>query len=120
MKGFTLIEVLVALAILSTSSVVFGTIVGFFNQQRSLERSRANAFVCAVETMESLIDNPPSCEVSTRPSSHGPATSRNVDSGIPCDSAVVALRPVPGVVPLSWAQVQVSTVSFRRLVKCVK
>lgn len=106
-NGFTLMEVLVALAIIGASSVVFLRYVGGYLQLQSAERRQAQAYVKAVQTMEFLIREKPSCQDSGRFLSQ--------------DSVRYVLSPLPGQVPLLLAEVEspaVHNVRFRRLVLC--
>ena len=98
--GFTLIEVCVALAVLSAGVLVFGRYLDGFNRVRALERQHVNAFVAEVQSMESLVLVPPACR----------------DSSFSLNGVDVSLKVVPGKKPLAWAQVGV----LRRLVRCVR
>ncbi len=98
--GFTLMEILVALAVLAASSAVFGRVVDSFISLRRQEKLQAAAFICSVQTMERLIANVPVQQE--------------------C-STVVKIERVPGVVPLCNVEVQTRAmrpVTFRRLLSC--
>lgn len=99
-SGFTLLEVCVALAVLSAGVLVFGRYLDGFNRVRTLERERANATIVAAKSMESLILSPPAC----------------LDSSFTLNGVEVVLKVVPGVKPLVWAQVG----SLRRLIRCAR
>lgn len=105
-KGFTLMEVLVALAILGASSAVFCKFVEGFLQLRGAERRQAQAFLCATQTMEFLVHNIPSCGAA------GQFTSGDVS---------YTLSPVPGLAHLLVAEVtapSIHPVKLRRLILC--
>ena len=98
--GFTLMEVCVALAVLSAGVLVFGRYLDGFNRVRTLEREYANAVVVAAQAVEHFVQNPPACR----------------DSSFSWNGVEVMLKVVPGVKPLAWAQVG----SLRRLVRCAR
>ena len=95
--GFTLMEVWVAIAVMSAGLLAMGSVLDFFNRMKLAERRQAQAFLEAVQQMEKLIECPP-----------------------PCDS-VVTLNPY---VSLAWVDVfqnpepPAHSVHFRRLVSC--
>lgn len=96
-RGFSLLEVLVAMAILELGILVFGRILSGFYHQRLLEKNQAKAFIEAVQGIEEFVQSPVSC--------------RNP-----------ALTSIPGVVPVAWVIVSVDgirPVMLRRLVPCV-
>ena len=59
--GFTLIEVCVALALLSSGVLVFGRFIDAYNRVCALERDQARALVRASAAVEALVRTPPSC-----------------------------------------------------------
>ncbi|PWJ68192.1 MULTISPECIES: PilW family protein [unclassified Fibrobacter] len=95
-RGFTLMEVLVASAILSIGAMALGSIYVNFNHQRRLEIQAVDSYMRSINAMEQLIRTPPSCEETSLP-----------------------MVPVPGVSRL--ALVSISTeqgVNLRRLIPC--
>lgn len=119
-NGFTLMEVLVALAILGASSAVFCKFVEGFLQLRGAERRQAQAFLCAAQTMEFLVHNIPSCGAAGQFTSGEPASSET-SSADPCSEASYSLSPVPGLAHLLVAEVtapSIHPVKLRRLVLC--
>lgn len=61
MKGFTLVEVCVALAVLSLGSVVLNLWLDGFNKFCGVEYYQAKSFVAAVRTMELFVEKSDSC-----------------------------------------------------------
>ena len=105
--GFTLMEVCVALLLLSSGVLVFGRFVDSFNRVASLEREQAKAVVCAAAAVEELVRNPPPC----------------ADSAFALGVALVELRAVPGAKALAWVDAKapaIHEVRLRRLVRCKK
>ena len=105
--GFTLMEVLAALAVLSFGTLAVGRFLEGFNQLRSVERKRALAVIDAVESMEYFVQNTASC-----------ADTTFVRNGVS-----VVRKGVPGAVPVAWVWVASGTekqLGLRRLVRCKK
>lgn len=96
-KGFSLMEVYVALCILSIGTAALGRMLDIFVRMETAERLQSKAFVDAVHRMEFFVGNPPVCD------------------------SVVLLNPH---VKLTWIDVveippaPAQTVHFRRLVPC--
>lgn len=105
-QGFTLMEVMVALAVLAAGTVAFENFFDSFNNIRILERRQAKAFVEAASVMENLIENPPLCR----------------DSVYVQNQVRVRLEAAPGVIPLVLVQVAhdscLHKIELQRLVKC--
>jgi prepilin-type N-terminal cleavage/methylation domain-containing protein len=106
--GFTLLEVCVALAVLSAGVVVFGRYLDGFGRIRSLERGYAKAALSSVAAVEHFVRHPPPC----------------ADSAFAYREAVVVVEPVPGAHPLAWVRcgsggAGAFSVRLRRLVRCV-
>ena len=104
-SGFTLIEVCVALAVLSGSILVFGRYLEGFNRIRTLEREQAKSVVLSADVVEEFVRNPPPC----------------VDSSFSYKDARVEILTVPGTKPLAWVRASVlaiQKVELRRLVRC--
>lgn len=115
--GFTLMEVCVALVVLSAGIVVFGRYLDGFNRIRALERQHANAALAAAQAVEHFVRNPPEC------------CDTLFAFGAPADSIQVTLQTIPGPRRIVWLNAfvispRVRTTSkapvFRRLVRCVK
>ena len=54
-RGFTLMEVGIALAVLSAGILVFGRFLDGFNRLRALEWAKAKSVVAVGETVEELV-----------------------------------------------------------------
>ena len=116
-SGFTLIELCVALAVLSAGVLVFGRYLDGFNRVRALERQHANATIAAAQAVEHFVRNPPECRDTA------------FAFGAPADSLQVSLETIPGPRQIVWLNVFVVTPSvrtdpkapvFRRLVRCAR
>ena len=88
--GFTLMEVCVALVVLSAGIVVFGRYLDGFNRIRALERARANATIAAARVVEHFVEKPPECRDTT------------FAFGAPAGSIQVTLQTIPGPRPIAW------------------
>ena len=116
--GFTLMEVCVALAVLSVGVLVFGRYLDGFNRVRMLERTHANAVVVAAQAVEHFVQNPPDCRDTSFAFSDTPAFTIQV-----------SLETIPGPRQIVWLNAFVVTPSvrttpkapvFRRLVRCAR
>lgn len=116
-SGFTLMEVCVALAVLSASVLVFGRYLDGFNRVRALERARANATIAAARVVEHFVEKPPECRDTT------------FAFGVLADSLHVSLETIPGPRRIVWLNAfvispRVRTTPkapvFRRLVRCAR
>ena len=107
-RGFTLVEVCVAVAVLATGLAALGCFVAGFGQLRSIERDRIESVARAVSRMETLIESPPSCDV--------PPPSCDVP--LPCDVPAPPLRQALAGAHLYYAVAGDSLVRFRRIVRC--
>ena len=115
--GFTLMEVCVALAVLSAGVLVFGRYLDGFNRVRALERLNASATVAAARAVEHFVENSPDCRDTT------------FAFGAPADSIQVTLQTIPGPRQIVWLNAFVISPSvrttpkapvFRRLVRCAR
>ncbi len=116
--GFTLMEVLVALAVLGASSAVFFRYIDGFQRQRNMERSQVQAFICSTQTMESLVRQPPDCDAVLTTNA---APVANAISNCPTSS--YSLSKVPGLAPLLVATVFTDgthPIKLRRFIQCKK
>ena len=116
-SGFTLMEVCVALAVLSAGVFVFGRYLDGFNRIRTLERAQARAVLEAANAVEYFIQNPPEC------------CDTLFAFGALAAAVQVSLESIPGPRPIVWLNVFVVTPSvridpkapvFRRLVRCAR
>lgn len=104
-RGFTLMEVCVALAVLMGAVIVFGFFFTGFRREYSLEQEKARAFIESLRVVEELVHNPPLCR----------------DSAFVRNGVNVVLKAVPGVQPLAWVRCELHIrypVRLRRLVRC--
>lgn len=105
-SGFTLMEVCIALAVLSTGVLVFGRYLDGLNRLRNFERNRAQSVIVVAQSVESFVTKPPDCR----------------DTSFVLNGTDASLKAVPGVKPLAWVTVSanaVRPVRLRRLVRCV-
>ena len=100
-RGFTLVEVCVAVAVLATGLAALGCFVAGFGQLRSIERDRIESVSRAVSRMEKLIESPAPCDVP-----------------LPCDVPALPLRQALAGAHLYYAVAGDSLVRFRRIVRC--
>lgn len=103
--GFTLIEVCIAIVVLSAGIVAFGRFLDGFNRLRSLERDQAKSIVAVAQVAEDFVRNPPLCK----------------DSSFTLGRVNVVLKTVPGVKPVAWVWTSgqsVHRVELRRLIRC--
>lgn len=107
-RGFTLVEVCVAVAVLATGLAALGCFVAGFGQLRSIERDRIESVIETVSSMEKLIESPPSCDVPPPPCDDPPA----------CDVPVPPLRQALAGAHLYYAETGDSLVRLRRIVRC--
>ncbi|WP_405342683.1 type II secretion system protein J [Fibrobacter sp.] len=108
-NGFTLMEVCVALAVLSAGIVVFGRYLDGFNRLRSLEREQARAVIETAQAVEYFVQNAPACRDTV------------FAFGAPATAILVSLETVPGAKPLAWLHASKPApqkVVFRRLIHC--
>jgi len=132
-RGFTLMEVVVASAVLSIGAAALSSIYVNFNNQRRLEIQAVDAYICSVSAMEQLLQTPPLCglpsvKISGRvPSGNvssggvpsGDVSSSGVPTNRPCSETTVLLSPVPGISRLTIAAIPMAhDVTLRRLLPC--
>ena len=131
MRGFTLMEVCVALVVLSAGIVVFGRYLDGFNRIRVLEREQARAVLETARAVEHFIQNPPACRDTTFAFGALAASNQKLAAGSskPAAAVQVSVQSVLGPRPIAWLSACVVTPSprttskapvFRRLVRCVK
>ena len=116
-KGFTLLEVLVALAVLAAGAVALGHYAGAFNRISSAEIARADSALVAVAYLDSIAVSFPPCAdtVLMRAETFLTQGPHHVVSPIKLRAVYT---PVPGPVPLQWVEVCSGNFTLRRLVRC--
>ncbi|MBQ3721595.1 MAG: prepilin-type N-terminal cleavage/methylation domain-containing protein [Fibrobacter sp.] len=144
-KAFTLLEVLVALAVLAAGAATLSLYLGAFRRISALEFSRSDSALAAVAYIDSLAVSLPPCvdTVYTRRASltrNPPAINGNpAISGHPSinvtpaindppeinnqlatnDSPAITITPVPAA-SLQWLEIRTPDYTFRRLSRCKK
>lgn len=118
-NGFTLLEVLVALAVLAAGATALGHYAGAFNRISSAEINHADSALATVAYLDSLAVSHPPC----------------VDTALTRVEALPAPRPLPIVSPikiravytpvhgpslLQWVEVYSGNFTLRRLVRCAR
>ncbi|MCQ2098257.1 MAG: type II secretion system GspH family protein [Fibrobacter sp.] len=118
-RGFTLMEVLVAMVVFSIGLLALDSAFRGFNSQRRLEQDRVYKFLCEEAALESLVAAPPACS-----DSH-PVPEFRQDRHA-CGTVLVHLLPVYGGASLALAEVlsgnswhpSPERPPLRRLVRC--
>ncbi|WP_458451463.1 prepilin-type N-terminal cleavage/methylation domain-containing protein [Fibrobacter sp.] len=138
-KAFTLLEVLVALAVLAAGAATLSLYLGAFRRISSLEFARSDSALAAVRYMESQVTALPACAdtVYTRRASltrNPPAINGNPEINVtpaindppeisnqPAtnDSPAITITPVPAT-SLQWLEIRTPDYTFRRLSRCKK
>lgn len=118
-KGFTLLEVLVALAVLAAGAVALGHYAGAFNRVSSAEIARADSAVAAVAYLDSLAVSLPPCADTVLMRADALPTPRPYHVVSPFKIRAV-YTPVPGQFPLQWVEVRSGSFTLRRLVRCAR
>lgn len=117
MKGFTLMEAMVATVVFASGVLALGGVFQHFNNFRLVERMAVNRFLCTGAAVEFLVHNPPSCKdslVTVRP-------QMNERQNIACPVVSVRLTAIPGISPLAVATVPRSRENqapFKRILPC--
>ena len=120
-RGFTLMEVCVAIAVLAAGIIVFGRYLDGFNRLRSLERNQARTVLETANAVEHFIQNPPACRDTLF--AFGAPAARNQT---PAAAIQVAIKTIPGPRPIVWLSASPracppagpQTPVFRRLIRC--
>lgn len=132
-KGFTLLETLVALAVLAAGAAALSLYLGAFRHISSLEFAHSDRALAAVRYMESQVTALPACadtahtrrasltrntpEINDNPAiSSQPAIN---DSPAINDNSAISITPVPAT-SLQWLEIRMPDYTFRRLIRCKK
>lgn len=118
-KGFTLLEVLVALAVLASGAVALGHYAGAFSRISSAEIARADATLAAVAYLDSLAVSRPPCADTVLTRAETLPAPRPHQVGSPIEIRTV-YTPVPGLFPLQWVEVCSGNFTLRRIVRCAR
>ena len=99
-KGFTLLEVLVALAVLASGTVALGHYAAAFRRISSAEIARVDSALTAVAFLDSLAVSRPPC----------------------ADTVLMRAETflLPGPRALQWVEVHSGNFTLRRLVRCAR
>lgn len=144
-KGFTLLETLVALAVLAAGAATLSLYLGAFRRISALEFSRSDSALAAVRYMESQVTALPACadtfhtrrasltrnppEISDKPAiSNSPAINFTPETNNhpainanPQTSKIPAITITPiSATPLQWLEIRMPDYTFRRLIRCKK
>lgn len=118
-KAFTLLEVLVALAVLAAGAASLSLYLGAFRRIATLEFTRSDSALAAVAYLDSLAVSHPSCAdtVLTLAETLLARGSHPIVSPIKIRAVYT---PIPGPVPLQWLEIRTPDYTFRRLSRCKK
>lgn len=118
-KGFTLLEVLVALAVLAAGAVALGHYAGAFNRISSAEIAHADSAVAAVAYLDSIAVSLPPCAdtVLMRAETFLTQGPHHVVSPF---KILAVYTPIPGPHALQWVEVHSGNFTLRRLVRCAR
>lgn len=99
-NGFTLLEVLVALAVLAAGATALGHYAGAFNRVSSAEIAHADSALAAVAYLDSIAVSLPPC----------------------ADTVLTRTETflLPGPRALQWVEVHSGNFTLRRLVRCAR
>lgn len=144
-KAFTLLEVLVALAILAAGAATLSLYLGAFRRISALEFSRSDSALAAAAYIDSLAVSLPPCadtvytrrasltrnppEINILPAINGhpsinitpaindpPEISNQLATN---DSPAITITPIPAT-SLQWLEIRTPGYTFRRLSRCKK
>ena len=131
-KAFTLLEVLVALAVLAAGATSLSLYLGAFRRISSAELSRADRAIAAVRYMESQILDPPACAdtVYTRrtsltgnkqiPTIDKRRTSQTNNKHAQPSDTLPTITHLPISPSLQYLELRTPYHTFWRLVRCKK
>ena len=120
-KAFTLLEVLVALAVLAAGEATLSLYLGAFRRISALEFSRSDSALAAVAYIDSLAVSLPPCAdtVYTRRAS---LTRNSPEINTPPainGNPAITITPIPAT-SLQWLEIRTPDYTFRRLSRCKK
>ena len=142
-KGFTLLETLVALAVLTAGAAALSLYLGAFRHISSLEFVHSDSALAAVAYMESQVTALPACadtihtrrasltrnppEISNQPETNNPpainCTPEINDNPATNDKTTIfheiITTPIPAT-SLQWLEIRTPDYTFRRLARCKK
>ena len=104
--GFTLLETLVALAVLAAGAAALSLYLGAFRHISSLEFAHSDSALAAVAYMESQVTALPACA----------DTATNDKTTI---FPEIITTPIPAT-SLQWLEIRTPDYTFRRLIRCKK
>ncbi|SOE78977.1 prepilin-type N-terminal cleavage/methylation domain-containing protein [Fibrobacter sp. UWT3] len=132
-KAFTLLEVLVALAVLAAGAATLSLYLGAFRRISALEFSRSDSALAAAAYIDSLAVSLPPCAdtvytrrasltrnppaINTPPAINDPPEISNQLATN--DSPAITIIPVPAT-SLQWLEIRTPDYTFRRLSRCKK
>lgn len=118
-QAFTLLEVLVALAVLAAGAASLSLYLGAFRRIATLEFTRSDSALAAVAYLDSLAVSRPPCAdtVLTLAETLLARGSHPIVSPIKIRAVYT---PIPGPVPLQWLEIRTPDYTFRRLSRCKK
>ena len=105
-KGFTLLETLMALAVLAAGAAALSLYLGAFRHISSLEFAHSDSALAAVRYMESQVTALPACA----------DTATNDKTTI---FPEIITTPIPAT-SLQWLEIRTPDYTFRRLARCKK
>ena len=124
-KGFTLLETLVALAVLAAGAAALSLYLGAFRHISSLEFAHSDRALAAARYMESQVTALPACvdTVHTRRASLTRNSPEISDDPATSDKTTIfpeiITTPVPAT-SLQWLEIRTPDYTFRRLIRCKK
>ena len=122
-QGFTLMEVIVAVVVLSVGAAGIGHLIGGFMQIREREAKKGRALLEAVALMEEQVATPSPCVEFPKDSSDTSLVTVPVSrQGL---EWTLSFERIPGRAPLQWVTVHETSgywkdLTFKRIVKCVE
>ena len=105
--GFTLMEILVAFAVLASGLSAVAIFHGSFNRMSAREASRAEAVVAGISYVERSIENP------------APCADTSFVCAPPSCAATLRVSRLRVNAGFQWVEVEAGPYVFRRLLRCV-
>ena len=118
-RAFTLLEVLVALAVLVAGATALGCYAGAFKRISSAEIARADSALAAVAYLDSLAVSLPPCADTVLTRAETLPAPRPLPIVSPFEIRAV-YTPVFGPYPLQWVEIRTPDHTLRRLVRCAR